>query len=64
MLKLKILFNKKSKANYFFNKNLLLVKKFSSVISIDMGATNTCIALYESSGPRVIENAEGKNFNK
>lgn len=37
-----------------------IYKRFSSIISVDIGATNTCIALLESGGPRVIENAEGK----
>jgi len=35
-------------------------KRFSSIISVDLGATNTCIAILEAGGPRVIENAEGK----
>lgn len=35
-----------------------LLKRFS-VIGLDMGGTNTCIAVMELGGPRVIENAEG-----
>lgn len=43
--------NKKLKFGIFF-------KQFS-VIGLDMGGTNTCIAVLEPNGPRVIENAEG-----
>jgi molecular chaperone DnaK len=35
-------------------------KRYFSVIGLDMGGTNTCIAVMEPAGPRVIENAEGK----
>lgn len=56
---------KKNNIAYF--KNYLIknhLKRFSA-IGVDMGATNTCIAIVEPSGPRVIENAEGKeNKNK
>jgi molecular chaperone DnaK (HSP70) len=38
-------------------------RKLFSVIGLDMGATNTCIAVMEPSGPRVIENAEGNKIN-
>jgi molecular chaperone DnaK len=44
-----------SNTNYKFN---LYFKNFS-VIGLDMGGTNTCIAVMEPNGPRVIENAEG-----
>ena len=32
---------------------------FSSVIGIDLGTTNSCVALMESGNSKVIENAEG-----
>lgn len=36
-----------------------LYKKYFSVIGMDIGPTNTCMAILEPTGPRVIENAEG-----
>lgn len=39
----------------FYNFN----NKRLCVIGIDIGGTNTCMAILEPSGPRVIENAEG-----
>ena len=48
-----------------FRKSLLsLTKSFSKaktqhVIGIDLGTTNSCVAIMEGSAPRVIENAEG-----
>lgn len=38
------------------------VKHFSSsnyIIGIDLGTTNSCVAVMEGSTPKVIENAEG-----
>jgi molecular chaperone DnaK len=32
---------------------------YSSIIGIDLGTTNSCVAIMEGSNPRVIENAEG-----
>lgn len=63
MLKYKNLLQIKTLQNKFF-KLSHFYKRFSSIISVDMGATNTCIAVLEAGGPRVIENAEGKNENK
>ena len=44
-------------------KNSLLVnfssKKTGAVIGIDLGTTNSCVAVMEGSTPKVIENAEG-----
>ena len=34
-------------------------KKTGQVIGIDLGTTNSCVALMEGSTPKVIENAEG-----
>ncbi|CAI2359974.1 unnamed protein product [Moneuplotes crassus] len=34
-------------------------RSFSSIIGIDLGTTNSCVAVMEGSNPRVIENAEG-----
>jgi molecular chaperone DnaK len=32
---------------------------FRSIIGIDLGTTNSCVAIMEGSNPKVIENAEG-----
>lgn len=61
MLKYKNLLRKVILQKNIFNHGLL-IRRFSQIISIDMGATNTCIAVLEPSGPRVIENAEGNFF--
>lgn len=42
-----------------FSSFVNIRRKFFSVIGMDIGGTNTCIAIMEPSGPRVIENAEG-----
>ena len=60
MFKLKSLIKSNSFSKMCLTNKFLLYKKFSNIISVDMGATNTCISILESSGPRVIENAEGK----
>jgi len=33
----------------------------SAIIGIDLGTTNSCVAIMESGNPKVIENAEGKH---
>ena len=33
------------------------------VIGIDLGTTNSCVAIMDGSQPRVIENAEGARYN-
>jgi len=35
-------------------------RSFASIVGIDLGTTNSCVAVMESGVPRVIENAEGK----
>jgi molecular chaperone DnaK (HSP70) len=35
-------------------------RQFSSIIGIDLGTTNSCVAVMEGSNAKVIENAEGK----
>jgi len=44
------------------SKFLRPVRNFSSsnyIIGIDLGTTNSCVAVMEGSNPKVIENAEG-----
>ena len=41
------------------NHNNINNKYFSTLIGLNMGGTNTCIAIHESAGPRVIENSDG-----
>jgi molecular chaperone DnaK (HSP70) len=35
-------------------------RHFSSIIGIDLGTTNSCVAIMEGNNAKVIENAEGK----
>lgn len=35
-------------------------RSFASIIGIDLGTTNSCVAIMESGSPKVIENAEGQ----
>jgi molecular chaperone DnaK len=48
-----------TKLNLRKNNFFGIRRKLFSVIGMDIGGTNTCIAIMEPSGPRVIENAEG-----
>ena len=34
--------------------------KKSCIVGIDLGTTNSCVAVMEGNNPKVIENAEGK----
>jgi len=35
-------------------------RQFSSIIGIDLGTTNSCVAVMEGNNAKVIENAEGQ----
>ena len=35
-------------------------RHFSGIIGIDLGTTNSCVAIMEGNNAKVIENAEGK----
>jgi molecular chaperone DnaK len=35
-------------------------RSFSSIIGIDLGTTNSCVAVMEGNNAKVIENAEGQ----
>jgi len=39
---------------------LMTGRNFSSIIGIDLGTTNSCVAVMEGSTAKVIENAEGQ----
>ena len=39
--------------------NLLNTKNFSHIIGIDLGTTNSCVAVMEGSNAKVIESSEG-----
>jgi molecular chaperone DnaK len=43
----------------FFKQNLRNIKKNFSTIGVDLGTTNSCVAIMEGSSPKVIENSEG-----
>ena len=42
------------------SKAVSQTRNFSKIIGIDLGTTNSCVAVMEASNPRVIENAEGQ----
>jgi molecular chaperone DnaK (HSP70) len=35
-------------------------RSFATIIGIDLGTTNSCVAIMEGNNAKVIENAEGK----
>jgi len=41
------------------SKAMANARNFSKIIGIDLGTTNSCVAVMEGNNPRVIENAEG-----
>ena len=41
------------------SRKFLSTRGFSKIIGIDLGTTNSCVAVMEGSNPKVIENAEG-----
>jgi molecular chaperone DnaK len=51
---MKNFFNKKLSQSFYTN-----YKKNFSIIGIDLGTTNSCVAIMEGKNPKVIENAEG-----
>src|SRR6185503_18710089 len=42
------------------NKNKQTIKVMGKIIGIDLGTTNSCVAVMEGSDPVVIPNSEGK----
>jgi molecular chaperone DnaK (HSP70) len=44
-----------NKANIY--KNLFSTAKSDAIIGIDLGTTNSCVAIMEGTTPKVIENA-------
>jgi len=56
------LFNSQKKNAGQMARNLTSLSnaRFSSIIGIDLGTTNSCVAVMESNNPKVIENAEGQ----
>jgi len=53
------MFNTLLKRNTAFTATLKNSRSFSNVVGIDLGTTNSCVAVMESGQPKVIENAEG-----
>jgi len=51
----------KSQVSKAFTSNMAAAgqRDFSTIIGIDLGTTNSCVAMMESGNPKVIENAEG-----
>ena len=46
-----------------YNQNCQMSKGVQgAVVGIDLGTTNSCVAVMEGKQPKVIENAEGKCF--
>ena len=41
------------------SRKFLATRGFAKIIGIDLGTTNSCVAVMEGSAPKVIENAEG-----
>jgi molecular chaperone DnaK len=48
-----------SSANGIESRNKLLEKIMGRIIGIDLGTTNSCVAIMEGNTPKVIENSEG-----
>ena len=43
--------------------NNMIFSILFSIIGIDLGTTNSCVAVMEGNNAKVIENAEGKSLN-
>jgi len=52
---------KTQRKNTSYTRSLLTSAQsnFSTIVGIDLGTTNSCVAVMESGHPKVIENAEG-----
>lgn len=46
-------------SNLSHSRKFLQQRGFAKIIGIDLGTTNSCVAVMEGSNPKVIENAEG-----
>nr|CAR66235.1 mortalin-like protein [Dugesia japonica] len=62
MLKMMKLFGQNSLNNYCKNIRLYSDKVKGHVIGIDLGTTNSCVSVMDGKTPKVLENAEGKNY--
>ena len=48
------------KFNHYINREKIIMSK---IIGIDLGTTNSCVAIMEGSQAKVLENAEGCKNN-
>lgn len=48
-----------NRVNLYKTKHLFSTAKSDAIIGIDLGTTNSCVAIMEGQTPKVIENAEG-----
>ena len=49
------------KTSLIYQSHTFLIM-FHSIVGIDLGTTNSCVAVMESNNPKVIENSEGKSL--
>ena len=45
-----------------YQSHTLVIFLCLSIVGIDLGTTNSCVAVMESNNPKVIENSEGKSL--
>lgn len=52
-------------SSIYFNLFFIQITTFLKfrIIGIDLGTTNSCVAIMEGNNAKVIENSEGNNFN-